>query len=145
MLQSAATIGTRQTSAQPESFAFTPHMGVVQQLGTLLRELRDEQKINRVAIGARLHTKRRGKSESALGKFERAESTPRNLDAVVEAYSEELEVPIVEIWRLALERYERGEAPAGVERAVSAAARASRRASGKPAASRGAKARRRAG
>jgi hypothetical protein len=78
--------------------------GVVRELGLLLRALRDAHGINRARIGYHLG-RRRGGSDSAIGRFERGMAQPRNLDLVVAAYSTELEMSVERLWGLALEQY----------------------------------------
>jgi hypothetical protein len=118
----------RQAGNDHERLVFTAAVGLIAYLGPLLGELRKEQRLNRVRIG--FHLTERGKSESALGQFERGNSQPRDLDSVVEAYAEELGIEPLAIWRMALERYEATERPAAVAREVEAAARSSRRSAG---------------
>lgn len=113
-------------------------------LAEVAREAREEVGIKHVRIAAALNM-----DQSSVSRFEKGEAWPRDPDAFIQAYGEELGIDPRVLWQRALERWMAEESPSAERagRAVQAAAEASRgrrqsprRSSGK----RGATARKRA-
>lgn len=74
-------------------------------LGDTLRDERNSRGVILAEIVATL--KQRGvniKSDGPLSRFERNETTPRNLDAVVQAYADVLNVDWHDLWKEAFRR-----------------------------------------
>ena len=113
-------------------------------LAEVAREAREEAGVKHVMIAAALNM-----DQSSVSRFEKGEAWPRDADATIQAYGEELGIDPRVLWRRALERWMAEGSPSAERagRAVQAPAEASRgqrrsprRSSGK----RGATARKRA-
>jgi transcriptional regulator with XRE-family HTH domain len=89
-------------------------------LATAAKRLREEQRRKQVHIAAALSI-----DQSSVYRFEAGNNWPRDPDAMIAAYAEDLDIDDVrEIWRLALELWEsEGQAP-DVTELLSPAARA---------------------
>lgn len=93
---------------------------IIKTLGAVARELREKQGVLAVEIGARIrHT------EGVISRFERGETTPRDLDLMVQGYADELGIAPEEIWRLAIDRW--ASQPLPQQAAVAAAQRGAQR------------------
>lgn len=105
-------------------------MGIVAALAAVCKQLREERGLAHSRVGYHLGGGR-GKSESALRKFETGQTQPQRLDLVIAAYASELDMPELDIIHMAVDRLERGgdDPPAQFEKAVGDAARARRRGS----------------
>lgn len=89
--------------------------GVIRHLGQIARERREAADVMIVEVCARLRQDfSLKKTEGALSRFERGDTTPTYLDAVVEAYARETGGNALEFWADALERARKAP-PTGVE------------------------------
>ena len=115
---------------RPGVIVLAPAVGMIRILGAVCGEMRREQKLAATRIGYNLRGGK-GKSESAIFKFERGEHQPEALDELVAAYAYELEMSESAIWAIALERL-RVEEKSPSEQAADAVARAARSRSDAP-------------
>lgn len=73
---------------------------ILKTLGAVARELREAKDVLAVEIGARIrHT------EGVVSRFERGETVPRNLDLMVQAYADELDLDPADIWQMTIKRW----------------------------------------
>lgn len=78
--------------------------GVIRQLGRVARERREQADVMIVEVCSRIRQDfGLKKTEGALSRFERGDTTPTYLDAVVEAYARETGGLALEFWADALE------------------------------------------
>ena len=96
--------------------------GIVKHLGQVVRERREQADVIAAEISARLKQEAGiKKTESALSRFERGETTPDYLDATIAAYAAELGTTAIELWAEALKRWREADPePDQVEREVRA-------------------------
>jgi len=92
-------------------------------LAQVAGEAREEADIKHVRIAAALNV-----DQSTISRFEKGEAWPRDADAVIQAYAEELEIDPRVLWRKGLERWMAEESPSveRADRAVQAATSATR-------------------
>lgn len=81
--------------------------GVVRHLGPVARRRRKEANVIVSQVIARLHSDFgvTYESDGPLSRFERSETTPKDLDAVIAAYAVETNAGVAEFWAEALEHY----------------------------------------
>lgn len=78
--------------------------GVIRQLGRVARERREQADVMIVEVCARIRQDfDLKKTEGALSRFERGDTTPTYIDAVIEAYARETGGNALEFWADALE------------------------------------------
>lgn len=92
-------------------------------LARVAGEARIEADVKHVRIAAALDM-----DQSTISRFERGEAWPRDADAIIRAYAEELGLDERELWRRGLERWMAAESPSAERagRAAQAAAEATR-------------------
>lgn len=97
--------------------------GVIRYLGAVCRERREAADKMIVEVCARIkHDFDLRKTEGALSRFERGDTTPTYLDAVIEGYARETEGDLLEFWADALEAARLARSGGGGARAEAAAA-----------------------
>ena len=94
---------------------------IIKTLGAVARELREEHDVLAVEIGARIR-----RTEGVISRFERGETTPRDLDLMVQGYADELGMAPEDIWQRALQRWA-SQPSTPQQDAVAAALRGARR------------------
>lgn len=92
------------------------------------REARQEAKRKHVHIAAGLDS-----DQSTISRFENHEGQPRDIDRTVEAYAEDLEIDVRQLWARALEMWIEADRPdaADVARGLQEVGRKAKRAAGK--------------
>lgn len=70
-------------------------------IAAAVRAAREEADRKQVHIAAE-----RGMTEESIRKFEQARRWPRDPDAMVHAYAQDLDVPELELWKDAIRRWE---------------------------------------
>lgn len=95
-------------------------MTMIQTLGEVCRDLREYAGLAHSRVGYHLGVEDKGKGETSLRRFEKGEVQPQRLDAVIQAYADEIGISPAAIWREAVKQYEAQSPQERAQRAIDA-------------------------